>query len=282
MAKKRIFIIVKTYPTISKQYAELVCTAGILEDGTWIRIYPMPFRLLEDNQKFPKYSWVEIDIEKRQNDFRPESYSPKNYDINIEKELKTGKRAPWKSRKDIIFKNKKIFTNMSELIDKAYSDEPTSLAVFKPARLIDFFWEEDERNWDEAKLAALKSESQQLRLFQTKEELDKEFDLVKKIPYKFFYKFEDDNGKPSNMRILDWEIGMLYLNCLKQAGYNENIALTKVKEKYWGKFISCDLHFFLGTTFENHQKQAKNPFTIIGVFYPPINSSPEQKSLPFC
>lgn len=45
--RKRIFILVKTYPTISATYGELVCTAGILEDGTWIRLYPVPFRLLK-------------------------------------------------------------------------------------------------------------------------------------------------------------------------------------------------------------------------------------------
>ncbi len=34
---KRVYILVKTYPTVSKSYSELVCTAGILEDGSWIR-----------------------------------------------------------------------------------------------------------------------------------------------------------------------------------------------------------------------------------------------------
>jgi len=48
---KRVYILVKTYPTISEKYAELVCTAGVLEDGSWIRLYPMPFRLLTDDQK---------------------------------------------------------------------------------------------------------------------------------------------------------------------------------------------------------------------------------------
>ncbi len=49
--KKRVYIVVKTYPTISDKYAELVCTAGVLEDGSWIRLYPIPFRKLEINQK---------------------------------------------------------------------------------------------------------------------------------------------------------------------------------------------------------------------------------------
>lgn len=62
--RKRVYILVKTYPTISRKYAELVCTAGILEDGAWIRLYPIPFRLLDDDQRFPKYTWVEVDVER--------------------------------------------------------------------------------------------------------------------------------------------------------------------------------------------------------------------------
>jgi len=38
---------VKTYPTLSKKYDELVCTAGILDNGSWARIYPLPFRKLD-------------------------------------------------------------------------------------------------------------------------------------------------------------------------------------------------------------------------------------------
>ena len=44
MALTKVLITVKTYPTLSAKYDELVCTAGFREDGTWIRIYPVPFR----------------------------------------------------------------------------------------------------------------------------------------------------------------------------------------------------------------------------------------------
>ena len=33
MSKERVLIAVKAYPTLSKKYAELVCTAGFREDG---------------------------------------------------------------------------------------------------------------------------------------------------------------------------------------------------------------------------------------------------------
>lgn len=64
MAKEKVLIAVKTYPTLSKKYTELVCTAGFKEDGTWIRIYPSPFRLLNDSQKYKKYQWIELELGK--------------------------------------------------------------------------------------------------------------------------------------------------------------------------------------------------------------------------
>jgi len=63
MERKRIYITVKTYPTLSEKYDELVCTAGICEDGSWIRLYPLPFRKLDNEQKYKKYQWIEADIE---------------------------------------------------------------------------------------------------------------------------------------------------------------------------------------------------------------------------
>ena len=42
--QERILVTVKTYPTLSRKYGETVCTAGVREDGTWVRMYPVPFR----------------------------------------------------------------------------------------------------------------------------------------------------------------------------------------------------------------------------------------------
>lgn len=269
--KKRIYIVVKTYPTISKEYSELVCTAGILEDGSWIRLYPVPFRKLEIDQEYPKYTWIEIDAVRNTTDFRPETYRPDLSTIIVEAKLK---KADWDERWRIVFQNKKIYTNLQELIDKAKSDG-TSLAVFKPAKVLDFTIEEVERDWDPNKLAILKGLSQQLNLFQTPEEIEEEFKVVHKVPYKFSYKFEDDSRKQSTMMIEDWEIGMLYFNCLSRAGGDESKATAKVKEKYLDSFLKRDLYFFLGTTKQFHNV-APNPFIIVGVFYPPVPSPNQQ------
>jgi len=46
MKKERVLITVKTYPTLSSTYGELVCTAGIMEStGELLRIYPIKYVL---------------------------------------------------------------------------------------------------------------------------------------------------------------------------------------------------------------------------------------------
>ena len=271
--KKRIFIVVKTYPTISKEYSELVCTAGILEDGSWIRLYPVPFRKLDFDQKYPKYSWIEIDVIRNTSDFRPETFRPELSSLIVEP---TPKKVDWDERRRIIFKKQRTYTNLKELIDEAKSNG-TSLAIFKPAKVLDFVVEAVERDWDVNKLEILRALSRQLNLFQTAEEIEEEFKVVNKVPYKFSYKFEDDYGKQSTMMIEDWEIGMLYFNCLTRAKGNEQIAVAKIREKYFDTFRGKDLHFFLGTTKQFHNV-APNPFIIVGVFYPPIPSESLQTS----
>ncbi len=72
--KEQILITVKTYPALSRKYAEVVCTAGVTKTGEWRRVYPIRFRQLYDDQKYKKYQWVEADIEKSDTDERPESY----------------------------------------------------------------------------------------------------------------------------------------------------------------------------------------------------------------
>ena len=135
--RKRIFILVKTYPTASKRYRETVCTAGIQEDGTWIRLYPVRFRMLRDEKKYPKYTWINVDAERNTSDFRIESYRPDIASISVEPELpKIRSRVDWEVRRRIILNSQKVYTNLNELITEA-KDCKKSLAVFKPAEIID-------------------------------------------------------------------------------------------------------------------------------------------------
>ena len=264
--KTKVLITVKTYPTLSAKYDELVCTAGITEKGKWMRIYPVPFRKLKWEQQYKKYQWIELDVIKnKKKDFRPESYNP----INGGKSIKVKKQVKnWEERKRIVFKEN-IFTNMKELITKSKDKNTyTSLAIFKPTEILDFTAESTEKEWDAEKIKRIKDRSKQLKLFDS-DTPDKFFEIVKKLPYKFSYVFKDEKGNPSKLMVEDWETGMLYWNCLKKETSEEK-AIQKIKQKYFERFTKTDLHLFLGTTLQHH-RYAKNPFIIIGVFTPPKN-----------
>lgn len=265
---RRVLITVKTYPTLSKKYDELVCTAGILDDGTWARIYPLPFRKLEYEDRYKKYQWIELPLIKNSEDPRPESY--RVADISKVKKVgePIGTKDGWAERKRIIFDKNEIYTDLSELIAKANRNE-LSLALFKPTKILDFVAKQTEREWSPDKLLLLETKARQLSLFQTQAEVQKEFQVIPKLPYKFSYRFKDCNGRESTQMIEDWEIGSLYWNCLEREEGNENAAIDLVRKKYLEEFSAKDLCLFLGTTRQYHG-WASNPFVIIGVFYPPI------------
>lgn len=273
--KKRVYVLVKTYPTISETYAELVCTAGVLEDGSWIRLYPMPFRLLANDQKYPKYTWIDVNAERNTSDFRPESYRPEISTLHVNPK---SERLNWDERCQIVLRGKRLYTNLESLIAEAKSPSQTSLAVFKPTKILDFIAEPTDRNWDSKKLLSLQNQSQQMHMFKTMQEIEEEFRIVQKVPYKFSYRFTDDSGRQSKMMIEDWEIGMLYFNCLRRAANVETTAISKVREKYFDSFLKRDLYFFMGTTKQFHNV-APNPFIIVGVFYPPMQSEARQISM---
>lgn len=261
MPKARILIIVKTYPTLSKKYGETVCTAGVREDGTWVRLYPVPFRRLNEAEKYRKYDWVECNIEKRDKDPRPESYLPTDHsELIAVGHLDT--KDEWRERRKLLLETAAVYTRLEDILVGA-KNNTMSLAVFKPTEIIGFSWEKEDREWDPEKIEQMKIDAQQGELF-PEEEWRKTFKHVRKLPYSFYYRFEDSTGKSSKMMILDWEIGALYWNCMDKYR-DESKALEKVREQYENNFFKKDLHFFLGTTQQFHSF-APNPWLIIGVF----------------
>lgn len=270
MANDRVLITVKTYPTLSRKYGETVCTAGVREDGSWVRIYPVPFRRLDEKQQYSKYDWIDCKLLKSRGDPRPETRHPANLsDLKPAGHMDT--EDNWRDRRNLLLRTAAVHTRLQPLIDDAKANK-ASLAVFKPTKIIDFVVESEERNWDEAKVAEMRNKAQQAELFE-EEAWRETFKIIPKLPYSFSYKFSDADGRQSTLQILDWEIGALYWNCLRQCDGQEAVAVEKVKEKYFGQFLRTNLHFFLGTTQQFHQV-APNPWVIIGVLPIPHEVQP--------
>ncbi|HTI14398.1 MAG TPA: hypothetical protein VL461_07495 [Dictyobacter sp.] len=261
----QVLITVKTYPQPSNKYNELVCTAGFLPDGHWIRLYPIPFRALPYKDQYEKYHWITLDLVKNSEDFRPESYKPLNGVEKIIVGEKIGTENGWAKRKEYALKE--VFTSMTNLITLAKGKERKSLATLQPREIIDVVVEQDDRDWKPTWLAQLR----QFNLFDLDEKGEGKIrQVLQKIPYKFSYKFlSAGDSKPRQMLIEDWELGALYWNCLRMSGGDEQETIRLVKKKYFDEFCNQkDLYFFLGTTKQFHLV-SPNPFIVIGVFYPP-------------
>ena len=271
MEKQRILVTVKTYPTLSRKYGETVCTAGVREDGTWVRIYPVPIRRLREDQQYKKYDWLEVRLVRNTADPRPETYRP--FDpADLEKAVGEMDTADaWRDRRKLLLNTARVYDRLDDLIAGAKANE-ISLAVFKPTTLLDFVWEEEERTWDPEKVREMRDATKQYDLF-ADNTWRETFRVIDKLPYSFSYRFEDAAGKRSELQILDWEAGALYWNCLRSTNGDEPRALAKVRRKYFDDFKTKDLHFFLGTTQQFHFV-APNPWVIVGVM--PI---PSEKQL---
>ena len=267
----RILITVKTYPNLSEKYGETVCTAGLREDGTWVRIYPVAFRRLDEAQQYGKYDWIECSLVKSSKDRRPETYHPTNpQDIRTVGHV--GTKDEWSDRRAIVLKKAKIYTDLDVLIEGA-KQNTMSLAAFKPAKILEFVVEPCDRDWNPKRLEAMRAQHAQLDMFDD-QSWRETFRVIPKLPYAFSYRFQDSNGRTSELQILDWEIGQLYWNCLTSSNGDERAAIAKVREKYMDQFLQKDLHLYLGTTLEYHQR-APNPWVIIGVL--PIPHEVQQR-----
>lgn len=255
MERRKILIATKTYPSISQKYRETVCTAGVLLDDEnfplqWIRIYPVRFRYLDFDKKYPRWSIISANIEENDKDFRSESYRIDNDSIKIIRKIDTSNN--WDERKRIVLFNQ--FQNIDEI-----KNNNLSLGIIKPKAIESSYVEKTEREWPPRQQAIL----DQIDLFEPSVDLEK-------IPYKFGYKFTEENqGKSRRYSISDWEILQLYRNCRNNSQKStqeekEKEAIKKVRQKL-DELSQRDLYFIVGNL-KNHPQN----FMIIGIFYPPI------------
>jgi len=250
--KKRVLITVKTYPLPSETYQELVCTAGVLEDGTFIRLYPIDYRYRQDWQKYKKYQWIEVELARNPEDHRKESYRPKVESIRILSKKPLSTKNKWAERKKYVLP--KIAQSMEKLKEMQAKDN-TSLGIIKPARISDFVIEKSETDWK----PAMKKVFQQQRLFGPDQK------PLEKIPFNFYYKFEclDPSCKGHTKIMLDWEIGELFRK-MRDKYRDDEKAAVMVRQRFFDQICGKDIdtHFFVGTNLQY------GTWMVLGAFWP--------------
>jgi hypothetical protein len=250
---KKVLVTVKAYPNPSRKYGETICVAGIdLKTNRWIRLYPIPFRDLDNEKKFVKYSIIEVQVKKPNDDKRPESFKVNADSIRILEIIDT--KDKWERRKKIVLPA--IDKSMCEILEKS-KVEDKSLGIFEPKN-IDFVWEKG-RPKDEV---ARESCYAQLSFF------NKQKKAPEVIPFDFRYRFFCDSEPlcpGHNYSIIDWEIAQAYRDW-RWKYKPESLLLEKIKQRWLTLMCSSknDVYFYVGNL-----KRFRDKFMILGVFYPP-------------
>lgn len=166
---ERILILCKTYPSPSAKYAETSCVAGLTSDGKLVRLFPVPFRLVADDQQFRKWQWIEVRLEKSRGDHRPESHKIYVDTIVCDAEpMKAGKRG-WPARMELLAPQP-VFNDF-DAMEAARAAGGATLALFKPRRFTRLEIKATRNaDWTQEERAKLLQMQQQNSLFDPEED----------------------------------------------------------------------------------------------------------------
>lgn len=251
---KKILVTVKTYPNPSKKYGETVCCAGIdLETNQWVRLYPIPFRDLEQYTKFKKYSVITVNCSTPSDDKRPESFRVDRDSIRIQ-EWWDSTKDKWQKRKEAVLKLP--IKSMCQVC-RDQQEKDLSLAIIKPIEI----------SFESKKKSSVDLQSREACYAQFNF-LDKPKSPIEVIPYDFYYKFRCQNEPecPSHkLSIIDWELGASYRSWRSRYPAEEN--LLEMIEQQWRKISDItkkDVYFYVGNI-----HRFPKIFMVLGTFYPP-------------
>jgi len=247
---KTVLITVKAYPNPSKKHGETVCCAGIdMDTLQWIRLYPIPFRDLDQSQKFKKYNIIKVKCYKS-TDKRIESYKVDSDTIEILDHLNSSKN--WARRKELILPT--ASSSFCEILKKVPQNR--SLGAFKPSN-VSFTWKKSLIKDSKKREASYA----QLSFFNNSKK------VIEQIPFDFYYEFKC-YGLPEcpghELLIIDWELGQSYRSW-RHIYKTQQLLLEKIKERWFYRMCTnkYDTYFFVG-----NQRRFVNQFMVLGVFYP--------------
>jgi len=243
----RLLVTVKTYPTPSVSHMETVCTAGITDQGQWVRLYPVPFRYLQ--RRYRLYDWVEVAARKRpqEKDRRKESYEPVSEPQVVGR---ASEARNWRERKALVLPHAR--KSIEQILD-GYSAEGESLGLIRPAAVTEVVVERETRGWSKAHRRLF----EQPRLFGLQQK------PLERPDHRFCFRFicDDPRCKGHTLPVLDWGLNWLYVREKRDAG--AAAAVRKAETKCW-QLISPerDTHLYVGTIWPYRT------FAVLGVFAP--------------
>jgi hypothetical protein len=258
--KERILILAKTYPSPSAQYVETSCVAGISEHGAMRRLYPVPFRMIEEGKQFKKWQWIEVCVEKANKDHRPESHKLYVDTIICKEDIKT--KQQWLARWEWLDKIPSF--RSFDAIEASRLSAALSLALLHPKKIAGLdITKARNQDWTDDEKDKLAREQMQGDLF-SEAEARRQVKELRKVPFDFYYRYlcdTPDGEKEWRHKIVDWEAGALYWRCQRDYGVD------------WEKFFRLQLEDNLGSKelmfLMGNQHRFQDQWLIVSLIYPP-------------
>jgi hypothetical protein len=255
----RILILCKTYPSPSSKYVETSCVAGMDESGQLIRLFPVPFRLITDDQQFRKWQWINARVRKATDDHRLESHRISVDTIQTIGDPLATKNS-WAERR-LAINALEIFDDFDQL-ESARQNRGITLGLLRPSRLIGLtISKAGASDWTDDEIAKLMQAQNQGSLFDQDAE-QRSLKLLKKLPFDFHYQYECVIGTISKQykhKLVDWEAGALYWNVCRRIDWEEAF-----RQKWVTEFSQRDILFLMGTI-----HRFPSQWLIVSVLYPP-------------
>ena len=239
----KILILCKTYPSPSAKHVETSCVAGMTTEGRLLRLYPVPFRLMNDRSQFKKWQWIEADIEKSRDDHRPESHR-----IRADTIACLGDPIPttdlWAARRAqlALIPPFESFT----ALEQARVANGVTLGLVPAGQVLSLEIRAARHSeWTEEERQKLIQQQVQGDLFADREAAA--LQKLRKIPFDFHYRFRSPTepvGHENRLKVVDWEAGALFWNVKRRHGDDWQPAF---RDKFGRVLPESDLKFLLGT-----------------------------------
>ncbi len=249
----RVLIWGKTYPELSSRYVETVCTGALREDGTPVRLYPVPLRYLASGQQYRLYDWVDVPAQKSTSDPRPESYKVVSERIDRVAHLDTD-RGTWRSRRELVFRDPSWHFPSMEALKRAENETGRSLGLVTPGDILDV------RLVKRPPEAQAEYEAKMLEIQSQQDVFRAEYKELEFLPFdiQLAWRCGDHCAcarNPHRMKVLDW--GLLEL------GRREGWTTARDRLADISTLARHDFKLFMGN-FRLHPKT----FGVIGLWYP--------------
>lgn len=239
-------ILIKAQPHRSSQYFETVCCAGVGRDRRWRRQYPVPFRILKDDQKFGRWEWISYDFVKPRDDRRRESQKVNSQSLVTKGKMRPSERAN--------FLAPLIVGTLHQADEKG-----DSLALVRPQAI---------------KLEAIAKSAEELASETMKHRqladqlslLDEDEPVEPLVPCRlqFILKWVDQDGNKHRQECDDWETVAAFNRFERE--YGEARALEILREKYEEQYFKAGLVLGFSThSRRNKEFGTRNQWLLVGL-----------------